>query len=470
MGFSSTEEIVAVLILMSLLMVLLQVAAILFEGARAYQREVHAARWSCCNIHVPTFYWAPSRSYACFLSHYKIEAASDARYLHDMLSQMLQSPVYLDSSKLTDLRTLFTEGVNQSDCVLLLATSSVLTRPWCLLELLEAHRRGIPVLPVAVVGAELDVLGTRSYIDALEAELGFSDPKALELLRKHCGAVELCELKGVVHAVLEVLEKESMELTWNPYASDLAMRANLQDIVERMAGLTGRHVKWDNRHASTTEPNPDNTNLWSTCWLPLVRCFGRQLDFLIPDSEARSRPPLVYMTYVRRDCHSDAKVLQAELSHLMGRPVGGTMLHEEVHSSGALGPLSRMQSSFLRPIKRFASADKNGARPGLAEASLDSVANSAEAGGISAGITLGLSAKTDGTQRSRAARPSQAAAVAQRRDAATCARCHTVVVLLTRGLLHQPDCLVDIFDAIRTGKRLVTVCLERGGCAASHAS
>ena len=45
MGFSSTEEIVAVLILMSLLMVLLQVAAILFEGARAYQREVHAARW-----------------------------------------------------------------------------------------------------------------------------------------------------------------------------------------------------------------------------------------------------------------------------------------------------------------------------------------------------------------------------------------------------------------------------------------
>ena len=40
--------------------------------------------------------WKPHEIYACFLSHYKMEAASDARYIHDMLRKMLQSPVFLD--------------------------------------------------------------------------------------------------------------------------------------------------------------------------------------------------------------------------------------------------------------------------------------------------------------------------------------------------------------------------------------
>ena len=86
-----------------------------------------------------------------------------------MLRKMLHCPVYLDSSTLSDLRTLFTEGVptlpqphaphicqlphsppslssrlprlpqvHESDCIVLLATKGVLTRPWCLLELLES--------------------------------------------------------------------------------------------------------------------------------------------------------------------------------------------------------------------------------------------------------------------------------------------------------------------------------------------
>ena len=37
--------------------------------------------------------------HACFLSHYKMEAASDARLLHDMLAKMLRYPVFLDSAK-----------------------------------------------------------------------------------------------------------------------------------------------------------------------------------------------------------------------------------------------------------------------------------------------------------------------------------------------------------------------------------
>ena len=47
---------------------------------------------------------------------------------------MLKCPVYLDSSTLSDLRTLFTTGIDESDCIVLIATKGILTRPWCLLE------------------------------------------------------------------------------------------------------------------------------------------------------------------------------------------------------------------------------------------------------------------------------------------------------------------------------------------------
>ena len=98
------------------------------------------------------------------MSHYKIESASDCRYLHDVLCKMLRAPIYYDSSTLSDLRTLFTEGVHQSDCIVLVATRGVLTRPWCLLELLEATRKKIPILPIGLTGLTLNVMETRSYI------------------------------------------------------------------------------------------------------------------------------------------------------------------------------------------------------------------------------------------------------------------------------------------------------------------
>ena len=53
---------------------------------------------------------------------------------------MAGAPVYLDSTDLVDLRTLFTEGVLRSDVIVLLATEFVLTRPWCILELWHTHQ------------------------------------------------------------------------------------------------------------------------------------------------------------------------------------------------------------------------------------------------------------------------------------------------------------------------------------------
>ena len=73
-----------------------------------------------------------------FLSHYKVEAGSDARYLSDLIRRMTGCPAYLDSADLVDLRALFNEGVHKTDVLVILATQSVFTRPWCLVEMWEA--------------------------------------------------------------------------------------------------------------------------------------------------------------------------------------------------------------------------------------------------------------------------------------------------------------------------------------------
>ena len=91
------------------------------------------------------------------LVQYKLEAASDARLLNDMLSKMLQYPVFLDSVKLTDLRQLITHGVADCDVMLVLATKGYITRPWCLLEIVHATRLQVcPLYPFPVPSTTQD--------------------------------------------------------------------------------------------------------------------------------------------------------------------------------------------------------------------------------------------------------------------------------------------------------------------------
>jgi hypothetical protein len=60
----------------------------------ARSRATHATRWEL------------GGQYAAFMSHYKQEAAADARQVKDKLVDMLGAPVFLDSDDLMDLRNL----------------------------------------------------------------------------------------------------------------------------------------------------------------------------------------------------------------------------------------------------------------------------------------------------------------------------------------------------------------------------
>ena len=126
------------------------------QRLRRVQRPQHVQRMQAVHAagrmaHPPTCAWSlgEGKSFAAFLSHYKVEAGSDARYIADMIRGIAAQPAFLDSENLVDLRTLFEHGVHASDVIVLLATKGVLTRPWCLLELWEAHRMSIPVHALA---------------------------------------------------------------------------------------------------------------------------------------------------------------------------------------------------------------------------------------------------------------------------------------------------------------------------------
>ena len=68
-------------------------------------------------LRAPSLY--PDLSLECYVraQHFKMECATDARYLYDLLRKILHAPIYLDSSTLSDLRSLFVEGIHQSDTV-----------------------------------------------------------------------------------------------------------------------------------------------------------------------------------------------------------------------------------------------------------------------------------------------------------------------------------------------------------------
>ena len=230
-------SVVGVLAVAILLFVLEVTAKTATERANARRRE----KWAGCTIEPPTTTWPADKGYACFLSHYKMEAASDARLLHDMVAKMLRYPVFLDSANLTDLRQLITNGVADSDVLLILGTKGFITRPWCLLEIVHATRLKVPIMIINVKNSGFDSSEAQCYVEDLEDSM---DEEDLELLHEHLGP-DLHELKVACTAALVAFSEDTKtQLVWNPNASDSELIACLKDIIDTMAGVKGSTLKW----------------------------------------------------------------------------------------------------------------------------------------------------------------------------------------------------------------------------------
>ena len=79
------------------------------------------------------------------------EAAMEARFVQAWLEQKCEMPCFLDSDDLRDL-TQLTQHVRMCDTLVLVQTKSVLTRPYCLIELLTAITARVPIIGLAVAG------------------------------------------------------------------------------------------------------------------------------------------------------------------------------------------------------------------------------------------------------------------------------------------------------------------------------
>ena len=78
--------------------------------AAAAEREASIARGRLSQP--PSHNWElrQGNRFCVFLSHFKVEAGSDARCLSNLIKRMTGCAAYLDSNDLVDLRTLFNEG------------------------------------------------------------------------------------------------------------------------------------------------------------------------------------------------------------------------------------------------------------------------------------------------------------------------------------------------------------------------
>ena len=88
---------------------------------------------------------------AAFISHMKAEAAMEARFLQVELEAFLEARCFLDSDDLRSLDKLV-DHVRSCQSLVLVQTASVLTRPYCLLELITAIDANIPIVGVCVGG------------------------------------------------------------------------------------------------------------------------------------------------------------------------------------------------------------------------------------------------------------------------------------------------------------------------------
>ena len=192
------------------------------EDAAAREAEEARGRMSS----PPTTKWVlpDGFKYCTFLSHFKVEAGSDARYLSDLIRRMTGQPAYLDSTDLVDLRTLFNEGVHKTDVLVILATKGVFTRPWCLMEMWEAATHQVPIVLFPVVGGGFELADAVHLLSDLATRMPARNPTCLaevmEHVEKYYGVNDVREVEDVLLAHIGLVP--SLERRGRPAAGAAA--------------------------------------------------------------------------------------------------------------------------------------------------------------------------------------------------------------------------------------------------------
>eukprot|EP00929_Paragymnodinium_shiwhaense_P046161 TRINITY_DN23505_c0_g1_i1.p1 TRINITY_DN23505_c0_g1~~TRINITY_DN23505_c0_g1_i1.p1 ORF type:complete len:1249 (+),score=232.02 TRINITY_DN23505_c0_g1_i1:68-3814(+) len=170
-----------------------------------------------------------------FLSHYKLEAGTEAALMRGELEKLIdkerpevktsaqQSAVFLDSEDLQDLTTL-RKTVRHSQYLVTLLTTGFLSRPWCLIEVVTAHCSDVPIIPVELKkpGNQFDYPGKDFYKDLTEGD--FLDEPATQLLREH--DVTLQQVSSALQAMFS-----RIALPYSPHRPTSIRNVELREIL-----------------------------------------------------------------------------------------------------------------------------------------------------------------------------------------------------------------------------------------------
>ena len=175
--------------------------------------------------------------YAFFLCHYRDEAGCHARLLQLKLIEVLGQPVYLDATDADDITRSISEGVAHCECLLLLQTKGILHRPFCLLEILEAVRLGIPIVPIAIEGCGYDFDEARALCEGtpaeLRAKLEAASPGALAAVaRRLTPPVSIDQASRLLATALATIPP-IIAVSFDPAASENHLLAVVRDIREK---------------------------------------------------------------------------------------------------------------------------------------------------------------------------------------------------------------------------------------------
>lgn len=181
--------------------------------------------------------WNVTKQSACFLSHSKKEAAAEARIMKLELVRAMRcedTAVFLDSDNLLDLRELKSHVVN-SDCVVLLLTETVLSRPWCLAELAIAAEHQVPVIVVRVINASAvtDPSSIKRTFNDLPQYLNRVNPSGIKTLEEEGFNVETIGSIIVTH-LESTRSRDIGTLEFDPNLSSVIMAAQIVELTTEM--------------------------------------------------------------------------------------------------------------------------------------------------------------------------------------------------------------------------------------------
>ena len=217
------------------------------------------------------------KPFAAFVSHMKAEAAMEARFLKEQIEKSLPGRrAFLDSDDLRDLNDLV-KHVKDSDVLVLVQSKSVLTRPWCLVELVTALDSGVPIVGMGLAKGQhafpYDFAEAPNFLADLDVLLEETTPGASAIL-KECGI----DLEDAAFKLSTRVPKV-ISIGLNTSASTNVLKGTIDDLLSAM------------RNAKPT-PLPQSREEWMAARIVRRREAAKAAAAAAPKRREAVPPPL----------------------------------------------------------------------------------------------------------------------------------------------------------------------------------